>query len=263
MSFVIIKMEQMRAFYVTLPSNSSMNIFPSNTLTNYVTQLPNSIYLDGEWEVGLAEIQYPYTWNNIREGYNKIYIKTWNEHDYTPVVIPSGYYKDINNLIYNIRQLIGATGKFRDNDVDLRYVPTDKRTSVYVKSGCHVKLDGDIATVLGFETGTVVNNTLLTSPFLSLVTGNVSSLFIYSDIIQSQYVGDVKVPLLRAVGVEGKHGDFITKSFDRPQYLPVCRQTLDTVEIDIKGDTAEKISFQHGKVIVKLHFRKQRPVYFS
>ena len=71
----------MRAFYVTLPSNSSMNIFPSNTLTNYVTQLPNSIYLDGEWEVGLAEIQYPYTWNNIREGYNKIYIKTWNEHD--------------------------------------------------------------------------------------------------------------------------------------------------------------------------------------
>ena len=45
-----------------------MQIYPTNTLTNFTAQLPNSLFLDGDREVGLAEIQYPYTGNNIRSG---------------------------------------------------------------------------------------------------------------------------------------------------------------------------------------------------
>ena len=30
-----------------------------------------------------AEIQYIYTWNNVRSGKNRVYIKIWNERDYT------------------------------------------------------------------------------------------------------------------------------------------------------------------------------------
>ena len=256
-------MDQTQAFYLTLPSNSSMKIYPSNTVTNFITQLPNSLFLDGDWEVGLAEIQYPYTWNNIRSGKNKAYIKAWTERDYTSLEIPTGYYDNINNVIYNLKQLILATNKFRKDDLDIRYASIDKRTSVYVKNGCYLRLEDDVATILGFEPGTTINNTLLTSPYLSLTTGKVSSLYVYTDIIHSQYVGDVKVPLLRIVGVDGQHGNSVTKTFDRPQYLPVCRQTLDTIEIDIKDDTGDSISFQHGKLVVKLHFRKQRSAYFS
>ena len=40
-----------------------MQIYPTNTLINDTTQLPNSLFPDGDWEVGLAEIQYPYKWN--------------------------------------------------------------------------------------------------------------------------------------------------------------------------------------------------------
>ena len=54
--------------HLTLPSNSSMQIYPSNSVTNFITQLPTSLFLDGDWEVELSEIQYPYTWNNIRSG---------------------------------------------------------------------------------------------------------------------------------------------------------------------------------------------------
>lgn len=46
-------------FYITLPSNSSMQFFPDNRTCCYITQLPRSIELTGEWEVGLAEILYP------------------------------------------------------------------------------------------------------------------------------------------------------------------------------------------------------------
>ena len=90
-----------------------------------------------------------------------------------------------------------------------------------------------------------------------------SSLYVYTNIIHSQFVGDVKVPLLRIVDVEGQGGKSVTKAFDRLQYLPVCRQTLDTIKISIKDNAGDSISFQHGKVAIKLHFRKQRSVYFS
>ena len=98
------------------------------------------------------------------------------------------------------------------------------------------------------------------SPYLSLSTGNVSSLYVYTNIIHSQYVGNVKVPLLRIVGIERQHRKSVTKTFDRLQYLSVCRQTLDTIEINIKDDADDSISLFHlntEKVAVKLHFRKQ------
>ena len=62
------------AFYVTLPSNSTMQYFPDNKISNFVTKLSRTLQLDGEWEVGLAEIDYPYTWHNIREEKNSVEI---------------------------------------------------------------------------------------------------------------------------------------------------------------------------------------------
>jgi len=48
-----------RRFYFTLPSNSSMNYYPSNTVARYTTKLPQVTELDGDWEVALTEISIP------------------------------------------------------------------------------------------------------------------------------------------------------------------------------------------------------------
>ena len=45
-------------------ANSSMNTLPENTLTQYVTKLPDRFDL-GEWEVVLSEIKYPISWYNV------------------------------------------------------------------------------------------------------------------------------------------------------------------------------------------------------
>ena len=42
-----------------------MDTFPENTLTQYVTKLPDRFDLLGECEVGLSEIQYPISWYNV------------------------------------------------------------------------------------------------------------------------------------------------------------------------------------------------------
>ncbi len=51
-----------RCFYVTLPCNASLSVYPENRISSYTTRLAKTINLKGEWQVGLAEIEYPRSW---------------------------------------------------------------------------------------------------------------------------------------------------------------------------------------------------------
>jgi len=55
-------------FYLRLPSNSSMALFPANALSDYKTQLHRDFASVGSWEVAVSEITYPNTWHNIADG---------------------------------------------------------------------------------------------------------------------------------------------------------------------------------------------------
>ena len=111
------------------------------------------------------------------------------------------------------------------------------------KNGCYLRREDDAALLLGFESGATISYSLITSPYLSLTSGNMSSLYIYTYIIESHYSCDVKVPLYRIVSVDGQHGKSVTKLFDRPKCFPVCRQILNTIEINIKDDADDSSSF--------------------
>ena len=54
-------------FYLMLPSNASMDIFPHNKTTEYCVSLPQNIELDGDWKVGLYSISYPNSWYTLKE----------------------------------------------------------------------------------------------------------------------------------------------------------------------------------------------------
>ena len=59
----------MSQFYLTLPSNSSMDYYPDNTVARYTTKLTNTVELEGEWEVGLTEISFPSEVENVIGGH--------------------------------------------------------------------------------------------------------------------------------------------------------------------------------------------------
>jgi len=46
----------MSRYYLTLPSNSSVDYYAQNTVAQYTTKLDRLIEFHGEWEVGLTEI---------------------------------------------------------------------------------------------------------------------------------------------------------------------------------------------------------------
>ena len=50
-------------FYITLPSNSSMDIYPDNKISSFKVNLPETLQVDSEhWEVALKQIQIPHIW---------------------------------------------------------------------------------------------------------------------------------------------------------------------------------------------------------
>ena len=69
--------------------------------------------------------------------------------------------------------------------------------------------------LLGFSPEQIISNTSTAERQVDLEYG-FHDLFIYSDLIQSQYVGDALVPSLRIVAVEGKVGERVSKSLSLP-----------------------------------------------
>jgi hypothetical protein len=71
---------------------------------------------------------------------------------------------------------------------------------------------GELATVLGFDQDTLIEKKT-SSPYATDINGGVSSMYVYTDIVDAQFVGDVKVPLLRIVNIEGEYGNTVHASF--------------------------------------------------
>ena len=105
-------------FYIVLSSNNSMYVFPENKTTHFTTRLPQTIYLYGDWFVGLCQIQIPHTFQHISiDNYEgMVCIKTiesfpLNElryestEKYIVAHLSPGIYTDMENLLQEINNL--------------------------------------------------------------------------------------------------------------------------------------------------------------
>ena len=243
-------------FYMTLPSNSSMGVFPSNALSEYKVKLPEHLDLTGKWEVGLASITYPHTWFNLRKLERHFYFNG-GDGIITVGLVPEGYYRSVSEVISAInREITGV----KDMSVQL-----DKRsqkvTAILGKSQI-LYFRKEMGNMLGFG-GEIKLTKTTTAPYVSNLNIRLQSLYVYLNIVESQIVGDVRAPLLRIVPAQGKDGEIITLNYDNPQYVPLSTRDFEVVEVLITDDTGEKVPFERGRVVITLNFRLRQSPYFQ
>lgn len=248
------------SFYLTLPSNSSMAYFPNNTTANYSTKLPRSIKLEGEWMVGIVEFQYPCTMFTVQERENIVYIqKNIKVDDSLSLVsykyhIPASSYESIDDVLTVMNSK--ETFKLRHDKLS-KYVFVTQYDKDQLKS---LHFSPKLSLQLGFDPNTNVL-TKTTGKFpANLYLGLPSQLYVYCDIIQPQMVGDVMSPLLRIISLDPAtyvYGSNKMHIFSPPHYIPIMRREFDTIEIDIRTNTGEKVPFQFGTSCVKLHFKRR------
>ena len=267
-------------FYLTLPSNSSEVFYGKQSMSNYKTHLAKELRLDvDEWEVGLAEIIYPHTWNNVTEGTFHIKVLDNEQWVWKDVKVPSASYETPSQLIEIINGLVQPllSGNQKDK-IRFYYHNLTRKVTVYVAEGYMVRLCKFLSKTLGFgdlvahlrqsknvdnfgvvekEERIVYSNSKILAPFCLDLNRGLHTFFVYCDLVQYQLVGDAYVPLLRTVPVSGKSGDVLVRTFDNIHYVPLSRSTFQNVEIHITDDTGLQVPFQQGRVIVKLHFRRK------
>ena len=82
-----------------------MKYIPNNTLTEYTTHLAKEIDLQGEWEVGLAKIQYPHAWYNITDNdEHHLYFSSDDGANWLNCRFVSGLYITVESLLEAIQK---------------------------------------------------------------------------------------------------------------------------------------------------------------
>ena len=248
-------------FYHVLPSNSSMNYFPANSLTRFTTRLPRHHDLHGQWEVGLVEMQYPHNWYNIPERSSLVKWETGVPLSKGEFHLEQGYYENPGTLLNAIRDQINANLP-DDNHIEIYYFAI--RRKVYVRFGLNSALSSidvgpHVQRLLGLSSSVIDSREC--SGLVDI--DPIHDLYVYCDLVEPRVVGDKMAPLLRSVPVLHRDGNTINEIFENVHYVPVSRTTFDTIEIDIRDSTGESIPFEGGTLKVTLHFRRRRNGFLS
>lgn len=228
-----------------------MDYFPHNKVSRFITQLPSSINLKGEWEVGLSEIIYPHSWYNINTVNNGFSYDN-GDGKIQKKRIDVGCYEVMYDLISAIQlSLPKNPSKFT-----FSYNKTTKRVKIDVVKGATLYLE-NLGPMLGFKPNSVIRGSVK-SEFQADIQSNFPFFYVYNDLISPQIVGDVYAPLLRIVRVTGQDGEVVSQHYDRPQYLPVIRQSVQTIEVELRLNSGDLVPFESGRVITVLHFRMKQ-----
>ena len=135
-------------FYLWLPSNSSLDVFPENTLAEYRVQLPQTIKLVDEWEVAITEFQYPHTWNNVHNNshWNRFYIKKgFPIEGYT---IPPGHHPSIEEIVKTMNKLV--TDSIHKGSVSFSFDKLSRKVTINIRNNVKVAF-ADVGEMLGFK----------------------------------------------------------------------------------------------------------------
>ena len=248
------------SFYVLCPSNASTDLFEENNPASFKISVPKRIHLQGQYEVGLVEIQYPVTWDTFHKPIDyRIKVQS-SEGNAGTAHLTQTKYDSANELVTEICFKLGlALNKASDFYRDAFVLDFLSNRVIYnvQKYNIEVRLSSQVIEVLGLQERAWIARDG-TGNYPPDHTNGFNALYVYCYVVQPQIVGNVYAPLLRTVGINNeKRGDLVQRLYDQPHYVPVNTDELSIIEINIKDDTGQNISFASGKVICKLHFRQK------
>ena len=249
------------SFFLTLPSNSSVEEFPDNTLTHFRVKLPRTVHLSGEYECALTDISFPTSWYNLittekNPAWSRVQY-VWKNR-YFEKQLKDGYYSNIEDLLEEIR--LNVPEEDPADDYQITVMEHAEKILFDFNDGCQLVLTGRIARILGFESDSQVVLGRVVPP-QTYNLNHIDNLFIYTDIVEHETVGNSLAPLLRVVNVEDRKGTQISVHYQTPHYKRVQTKVFDTIEIDIRDGTGESVPFTRGTLILTVHFRRKTPSY--
>ena len=123
-----------------------------------------------------------------------------------------------------------------------------------------LQLSSSLATILGFSSlkNEVVNGkSSFRADEFPVLDRAITSLYVYSNIVQNVFIGNVKASLLLTCPFHKKTSDSVVQlEFLNPTYTKLNRSTLHQIDIAIHDEAGAIVPFLYGKTVLNLTFRK-------
>ena len=281
------------SFYLTLPSNASMQIHPGNTQTKFETELPNEIDVRG-YEVGLVELihgaKFKTLLGTVRiRNYRFDVVDKATRHEWLEVKIFLTTNETIEHFAENLtHEIFGAIyreeirailiAKYTDiplmlknkerydpiyirmidknklNDhYTFKYNSENKKLSIKLKKGCEIYFDEKISAFLNIERNITKSCEIPVAIHDIIITQNV---LVKINIIEEQIFGDTLTPLLKTLLIGHKSN---VEYLDTPHYIKTNKSVIKKLRISLETVEGGPIEFTNStsQVIVKLHFKKK------
>ena len=249
----------MSQLWVTLPSDSSMDFHPENTLSNFTTRLHHPIDLGhGEWEVGLSEIIYPNVWRNIRNAQEgMMHFVTPSDTTLRNYTLKPGFYP-------NGQSLCKALTDMTQDNVTFQWLPHEFRVRLTFARAGAIVLSDVLSKMLGLDKMTEGDEGIhVHGKTVWDTKRDLHALYVYCSIMEHQLVGDVSAPLLRVLPIRGNHGQTLSRTFQNIHYMPAKMGHVQNIEIDIRDNVGDPVPFEAGRVVVVLHLRKATQAHWT
>jgi len=174
----------MSRFYVTLPSNSSMDCYPDNSVARFTTKLICIIELEGDWEVGPTEISFPSDIQNVLDGHCYYTIRVEDQF-FRKITLDAKHHASIRD---HVREMNGKQ-RMSIGEVDLFvgfFVSNDKIGMTFeYQSQVKVTVDfsPDLARLSGLRSDeTYVTGEDVISDREPNLSSNIRSVYVYCDL---------------------------------------------------------------------------------
>jgi len=199
----------------------------------------------------------------IKLFYNKRYEERQDALQKQQANVPSYPISNYDSPVKNL-ELIEEIKKTNEYINAPNFKLEDKKLIFFFRSSPIKKivLEGRILTELGYdETIALIepsNETLVLDRPIDQTKKIkiVGPIYIYApDLIEYQFVGNTRAPLLRTAVVEPTPDDkIIWINFDRPHYVDVKENVITKIKIIIKDEYDDEIAFDYSSLTLKLHF---------
>lgn len=257
-------------FYVTLPSDSSGYYYPTNTIANFTTKLATPLELKpNTWEVGLVEISYP-------KGYKKRLQKNTLRYDSEQIEFPVKHYESLYDILTNLPQFSESPKKEKFLEIFSEYINTYQESDKQSLNLCYgensITIDNNVISHFparvynGVEdlAQTIMNPAnCRTSKITVSLKDNTNftepePVYVYTDVIKPNLVGDSYVKLLSTLHFPSKIG---YHRYNFPLYKPVEQSFIESITIRLVTKDAEDILFEDSSIpcVVTLHFKNRFP----
>ena len=164
------------------------------------------------------------------------------------------FFSIINKINKSLKSIDSISSDMNFSKIDYNFENNSLR-HVLKNKLCYISYSGQITNILNLEQTDVFNYGNNKTVYLeNKQLHSLNSLFIFTNLIEFQYINEKMDQLLSVVSIRR---DSVKEKIKTPIYKKILNKIIDEICIDIRDDLSKEISFFQGKLTLILHIREK------